>query len=79
VKKVNVMEELKQIREHWKPYVAADLNGQQVKLVKLKGKFIWHRHDEEDEMFLVVKGRFRLELRNKYGLSKVSLLSLRGA
>jgi mannose-6-phosphate isomerase-like protein (cupin superfamily) len=66
VKKVNVTEEFKQIREYWNPYVAADLNGQQVKLVKLKGKFIWHRHDKEDEMFLAVKGRFRMEFRNKH-------------
>ena len=66
MKKVNVTEEFKQIREYWKPYVAADLNGQQVKLVKLKGKFIWHRHDKEDEMFLVVKGRFRMELQNRH-------------
>jgi len=66
MEKVNVAEKFKQIREYWKPYIAAELNGQQVKLDKLKGEFIWHHHDNEDEMFLVVKGRLRLEFRSRH-------------
>jgi len=59
--KVNVAEKFSKIHEHYKPHVAADLNGQQVKLVKFEGPFVFHHHDNEDEMFLVVKGRFRME------------------
>ena len=66
MEKVNIAEKFGQIGEYWKPYVAAELNGQQVRLDKLKGEFIWHHHDNEDEMFLVVKGRFRLEFRDRH-------------
>jgi mannose-6-phosphate isomerase-like protein (cupin superfamily) len=66
MEKVNVAEKFKQIREYWKPYVVGELNGQLVKLDKLKGEFIWHHHDNEDEMFLVVKGRFRIEFRDMH-------------
>ena len=66
MEKVNVAEKFKQIREYWKPYIVAELNGQHVKLGKLKGEFIWHHHKNEDEMFLVVKGRFRMEFRDKH-------------
>jgi mannose-6-phosphate isomerase-like protein (cupin superfamily) len=59
--KVNIAEKFSKISEYWKPYVAAELNGQCVKLDKIKGEFIFHHHDHEDEMFLVVKGRFRME------------------
>ena len=51
------------IHEHWRPKVVAQLNGQEVKLVKFKGPFTWHHHEDEDEMFLVVKGRFRMDFR----------------
>jgi mannose-6-phosphate isomerase-like protein (cupin superfamily) len=51
--------------ETWKPRVAAELNGQEVKLVKLRGSFLWHHHEAEDELFLVVKGRLRMELRDR--------------
>jgi len=63
--KVNIFEKFQHIHEFWKPYIAAELNGQSVKLDKLKGEFIWHHHENEDEMFLVVKGRFRMEYREK--------------
>ena len=63
--KVNIAEKFQHIHEYWKPYIAAELNGQAVKLDKLKGEFIWHHHEHEDEMFLVVKGRFRMEYRDK--------------
>lgn len=66
VEKVNVAEKFKEIREYWKPHIAAELNGQHAKLVKLKGEFIWHHHDNEDEMFLVVNGKFRMEFRDKH-------------
>ncbi len=66
MEKVNVAEKFRQIREYWKPYVAAELNGQCVKLDKLKGEFVWHHHANEDELFLVVKGRFRMEFQNKH-------------
>src|SRR5580700_11080184 len=63
--KVNLAEKLALFSEYWKPKVVGELNGQQVKLVKFKGAFTWHHHDTEDEMFLVVKGRLRMELRDR--------------
>jgi mannose-6-phosphate isomerase-like protein (cupin superfamily) len=66
MEKVNIEEKFQQIREHWKPRIVAELNGQFVKLVKLKGEFTWHHHPNEDELFLVVKGRFRIEFREKH-------------
>ena len=63
--KVNLLEKFSLFNEHWNPKVAGDLNGQQVKLVKFEGEFVWHKHDNEDELFLVVKGSFRMELRDK--------------
>ncbi len=57
---------LPKISEYWKPYIAGELNGQLVKLDKLKGEFVWHHHENEDELFLVVKGRFRMELRDRH-------------
>jgi mannose-6-phosphate isomerase-like protein (cupin superfamily) len=63
--KVNLHEKFDLIHDHWNPRIAGELNGQQVKLVKLKGEFIWHKHDHEDELFLVVKGEFDMELRDK--------------
>jgi len=64
--KVNVAEKFNHVREYWKPYIVAELNGQQVKLVRLKGEFIWHHHDNEEEMFLVMKGRFRIEFSDRH-------------
>ena len=63
--KVNLEKKFDLIRDHWNPRVAGELNGQQVKLVKFKGEFIWHKHDHEDELFLVVQGEFDMELRDK--------------
>lgn len=59
--KVNIADKFADIHEYYKPRIAADLNGQQVKFVKLKNEFVFHHHDHEDEMFLVVKGRFRMD------------------
>jgi len=63
--KVNLAQKLSLFDEHWSPKVVGELNGQHVKLVKLLGPFVWHHHDEEDELFLVVKGRFRMEYRDR--------------
>jgi mannose-6-phosphate isomerase-like protein (cupin superfamily) len=63
--KINLAEKFARITEYWKPYIAGELNGQLIKLDKLKGEFVWHHHENEDEMFLVVKGRFRIEFRDK--------------
>jgi mannose-6-phosphate isomerase-like protein (cupin superfamily) len=64
--KVNIAAKFAKINEYWKPYIAAELNGQYVKLDKLKGEFVFHHHENEDEMFLVVKGRFRMEFRDRH-------------
>lgn len=63
--KVNIAEKFSKVTELWKPYIAAELNGQYVKLDKIKGEFVFHHHDHEDELFLVVKGRFRMEFRDR--------------
>lgn len=63
--KVNLSEKLALFAEHWSPKIVGELNGQHVKLVKFKGEFVWHKHDAEDEMFLVIKGSFRMEYRDK--------------
>jgi mannose-6-phosphate isomerase-like protein (cupin superfamily) len=63
--KVNLGEKFRLFAEQWRPKVVGELNGQQVKLVKFQGPFVWHHHDHEDELFLVVKGRFRMELRDR--------------
>lgn len=63
MQKVNLAEKLALFSEHWSPKVAGELNGQQVKLVKFQGEFVWHRHDAEDELFLVVHGSFRMDYR----------------
>ena len=62
--KVNIEEKLALFEEQWQPKIVGELNGQYVKLVKFQGPFVWHHHDHEDEMFLVVKGRFRMEYRS---------------
>ncbi|OLC95922.1 MAG: hypothetical protein AUG10_05590 [Gemmatimonadetes bacterium 13_1_20CM_2_70_10] len=63
--KVNLAEKLARIREQWQPKIVGELNGQQVKLVKFEGPFLWHHHDVEDELFYVVRGRFRMEFRDR--------------
>lgn len=65
VKKVNAADKLTQIKNYWEPHIVAELNGQNVKLAKLKGEFIWHKHDEEDEMFYILKGELRILLRDR--------------
>ena len=63
--KIAVTEKLALIEELWRPKVVAELNGQEVKLVKFRGAFVWHRHEHEDELFLGVSGRFRVEFRDR--------------
>ena len=63
--KINLAEKLTLIRGHWTPRIVGELNGQHVKLAKIKCTFDWHHHEREDEMFLVVKGRFRMDLRDR--------------
>lgn len=65
MEKINLAEKFSRFSEHWTPKVVGELNGQQVKLAKLLGPFVWHHHESEDELFLVVKGRLRMELRDK--------------
>src|SRR4051812_19648023 len=63
--KVNLRDKLKLFSDHWKPKIVGELNGQHVKLFKLQGEFVWHKHDAEDELFLVVQGRLRMDFRDR--------------
>jgi len=64
MEKVNLAEKFARFSEHWRPKVVGELNGQEVKIVKFQGQFIWHKHEAEDELFLVWRGRFRVEFRD---------------
>ncbi|PKV63307.1 cupin domain-containing protein [Pontibacter ramchanderi] len=63
--KINLAEKFALIPDHWNPRIAGELNGQQVKLAKFKGAFDWHHHEHEDELFLVVKGSFEMQFRDR--------------
>jgi mannose-6-phosphate isomerase-like protein (cupin superfamily) len=63
--KIVLADRLARIHEHWRPEIVAELNGQSVKLVKFQGEFVWHHHEEEDELFLVVEGAFQMEFRDR--------------
>jgi mannose-6-phosphate isomerase-like protein (cupin superfamily) len=63
--KINLAEKLSLFQDAWNPRVVAELNGQHVKVVKLAGPFVWHHHDHEDELFLVIRGALRMELRDR--------------
>ncbi len=63
--KINISEKFDQFNDYYNPRIIGELNGQHVKAVKLKGEFIWHHHDREDELFLVVKGKLKMEFREK--------------
>lgn len=65
MEKVNLNQKFSLFQDHWSPKIAGELNGQHVKLVKLQGEFVWHKHDHEDELFFVVKGTLLMELRDK--------------
>ncbi len=65
MEKVNLAEKLSMFTEHWNPKIVGELNGQHVKLVKLKGEFVWHKHDLEDELFYVLSGCLKMMFRDK--------------
>ena len=63
--KVNLAQKYTLFQDYWKPRIAGELNGQYIKRVKVKGEFVWHRHENEDELFLVVKGKLLIKLRDQ--------------
>lgn len=65
IDKINIVEKLSLYADYWNPRIAGELNNQYIKLVKFKGEFVWHKHDNEDEMFLVIAGSFTMELRDR--------------
>jgi mannose-6-phosphate isomerase-like protein (cupin superfamily) len=65
MRKVNLTEKFAAFTEHWRPKIVGELNGQEVKLVKFKGEFVWHHHEDADEMFLVWRGQMRVEFRDQ--------------
>ena len=65
IEKVVIAEKLSQFTDYWNPRIVGELNGQHVKAVKLKGEFVWHHHDHEDELFLVIKGKLKMEFRDR--------------
>lgn len=65
MEKVNIREKLSLFSDHWNPRIVGELNGQHVKAVKLIGEFVWHHHDHEDELFLVIKGKLKMEFRDR--------------
>ena len=65
IAKISIAEKFAAIHDQWNPRVVGELNGQQVKLVKLRGAFVWHHHEHEDELFLVHRGSFRMEFRDR--------------
>jgi mannose-6-phosphate isomerase-like protein (cupin superfamily) len=70
MQKVNPAEKFASISDHWNPRIAGELNGQYIKLVKFKGDFVWHHHDNEDELFLVVRGSFRMDYLDESGAAR---------
>ena len=62
---VNIADKFSRFSEHWRPKVVAELNGQEVKLVKVRGEFVWHHHEQEDELFLVTRGFLRIDFRDR--------------
>ena len=63
--KVNIAKKLSLFNDHWNPRIVEELNGQFVKLVKFQGAFVWHKHEHEDELFLVITGQFKMEFRDR--------------
>ena len=70
MQKINVAQKLSTFHDHWSPKIAGELNGQHVKLVKFQGEFVWHHHEAEDELFLVLYGSFRMEYKDANGLEQ---------
>jgi mannose-6-phosphate isomerase-like protein (cupin superfamily) len=65
MEKINIAQKMSLFNDYFNPRVVGELNGQQVKLVKFQGEFVWHKHDNEDELFYVVKGKFQMLFRDK--------------
>ena len=65
MEKINLRKKLALFADHWNPRIVGELNGQHVKVVKFQGEFVWHDHAEEDELFLVLKGSFRMDFRDR--------------
>ena len=65
MQKVNLAAKFSLFTGHWQPKIVGELNGQHVKLVKFKGEFVWHHHEEEDELFLVIRGSFQMQFRDR--------------
>lgn len=65
MEKVSLRQKLSLFSDHWNPHVVGECNGQHVKVVKFQGEFVWHDHKHEDELFLVLKGSFRMEFRDR--------------
>ena len=64
-KKINISQKLAHFKDHWNPKIVGELNNQHIKLAKIKGEFIWHRHEDEDEMFLVLEGTLKIAFRDR--------------
>lgn len=62
---INLEEKYNLFDDHWNPKIVGDLNGQEIKLAKLKGEFVWHSHKDEDELFFIVKGKLKIQFRDK--------------
>jgi mannose-6-phosphate isomerase-like protein (cupin superfamily) len=67
MQKVNLRQKLDLIREHWSPHIVGEVNDCHVKLAKFQGEFVWHHHQDEDELFLVIEGSFRMKWRDSAG------------
>ncbi|HEY1772943.1 MAG TPA: cupin domain-containing protein [Gammaproteobacteria bacterium] len=67
---INFAKALESVTEHWSPTVIGQVNDQYVKVAKVKGQLVWHKHDDEDEMFLVVYGQLKIELEGRFVLLK---------
>jgi mannose-6-phosphate isomerase-like protein (cupin superfamily) len=65
MKKISITEKFDKIHTHWDPKIIGELNNQYVKLVKFKGEFDWHKHDSEDELFMVINGKLKMQFRDK--------------
>jgi mannose-6-phosphate isomerase-like protein (cupin superfamily) len=65
MKKVNLKDKLSLFNDYWSPKIIGDLNDSQVKLAKFKGEFVWHKHDNEDELFFIIKGKLLIKLRDQ--------------
>lgn len=66
MEKINLAQKFSLFQDHWSPKIVGEVNDSHIKLVKFQGEFVWHHHDHEDELFLVVKGRFRMELKDRH-------------